>query len=325
MWREEGAHYYLQEHENILKKWLPVLSIKDSFTFIEDIEVEWVHDWPNAAYDNCDIIYFIRDPRDSFYSRYKRENPDLSFQSFVNFIDPQTLLNKIDNWAYFNRCWMAKHRVKPFRFEDYKADPYELLSQIIRYMGLSFNAQELADAIKVSTQEMAASAEAKYRHENPDDKEIINRGGIVNNWTKLSGNDRQVIDQIESRSVDVLQKLNYVSNAYICEPYYEPVPNARCLSFLGNLDIDCVFNSHEYVSELNRFHSDIMKLIDSTDLKNELDTLRNYEKKWLVDSLSEYVIKYYISDNNSSDTGHINRMIAGYSNMLRDHYNVQFD
>ena len=101
MWHVEGAKYFLIENENILKKWLPSLTRLEHFYFIEDIEVEWVHEWPTKRFDNCQIIFFFRDPRDALYSGYRRESPNMSYSEFLGFLNPVSLLDKVETFYFF--------------------------------------------------------------------------------------------------------------------------------------------------------------------------------------------------------------------------------
>jgi len=119
MWRNETGRWFLNSHEHVLRKWLPALVDHSSFQFRDDLEVQWMHEWFTDAYADNEILYFVRDPRDALFSRFKREAPQLSFREFAAFPDVYTLLDKVANWWLYNKTWLAHPRVTVFRFEDY--------------------------------------------------------------------------------------------------------------------------------------------------------------------------------------------------------------
>ena len=57
MWRQEGENYYLNEHEEVLKKWLPALNERDSFRFRADLAVRWTHEWPRVSNGGRQILF----------------------------------------------------------------------------------------------------------------------------------------------------------------------------------------------------------------------------------------------------------------------------
>lgn len=208
MWEVRAGKFFLRPGEEILKKWLPALSSHDSFEFKEGVEVEWVHDWPHAGLRGSRVIFFTRDPRDSIFSYYRRIKPQQSFEEFVDFLNPRTLLNRLEDWRLYHLCWYLRGGFRSFRFEDYKKNDKALLSEILVYAGLHFDPMKIAKAAEASTFEKAAAAETTYRSARSDDPQIINQEGAVGQWQgrpELSG----VIDEIAARTSSVMRLYGY--------------------------------------------------------------------------------------------------------------------
>lgn len=211
MWLPHGDRHALNSEEEILKKWLPALWDHQEFKFRDDIEVEWAHVWPGIEHDDYQVIYFARDPRDSLFSRYKREAPDQTFEEFLMFPDVNTLLDKAHNWRLFNLAWMRHPRQRVFLFEDYKQDAWQVLTEVLVYIGLTYSEADMQRALIASTFERAAQAEAKYRAMHPEDQETINRSGKAGEW-KQGGISPATVAYIENVCADAMRFQGYVCN-----------------------------------------------------------------------------------------------------------------
>jgi len=203
MWRREKGRWLLNPHELLLRKWLPALSDHESFDFRGDIEVQWMHEWRSDKYADSQIIYFVRDPRDAIYSRYKREGSQLTFAEFAAFPDVSTLLDKVVNWKLFNEGWLSHPRLTVVRFEDYKADAERTLRQVLHALGLEYGPSDIDRAVRNSTYDRAAAAERTYRAEHPDDIQIVNRSGRPMEW-QTGIIDHNVVALIESLCPELL-------------------------------------------------------------------------------------------------------------------------
>lgn len=211
MWFRRDDHHVLNGQEEILKKWLPALWDHQEFKFRDDIEVEWAHVWPTADHDDYQVIYFARDPRDSLFSRYKREAPDQTFEEFLMFPDANTLLDKAHNWNLFNLAWMQHPRQRVFLFEDYKQDAWQVLTEVLDYIGLTYSEADMQRALIASTFERAAQAEAKYRAKHPEDQETINRAGKAGEW-RQGGISPEIVSYIENVCADAMRFQGYDCN-----------------------------------------------------------------------------------------------------------------
>ncbi len=230
-----GGGYVLNPVENHLKKWLPILGRQEVFHFPRNIEVKWAHHWPQRQHAGHRIVYFVRDPRDALFSRYRRESPDLSFQEFLDFPDPQTLLDKASNWCLFNEIWLSQPDIRAFRFEDYKQDARRTLEAVLGFIGLHVDEPALLRALDASTFEKAADAEKKYRAENPDDLQLINRASQVGNWR--ASDDAASIAAIADRASALLARFGYDAGSG-GEGSYSCLPQAQVLRFFRQLTVD---------------------------------------------------------------------------------------
>lgn len=210
MWQYKDGGWTVTSHQQVLKKWLPVLSRKDSFAFRDDLEVRWTHEWPSDTTRQQEIVFFVRDPRDALYSRFRREETDLTFGEYLWFLDPWSLLDKIDNWILFFRSWAMCERVHVVRFEDYKADAIATLGKTLKALGIKVSDADIHRAVEESTFEKAAAAEAQYRQEHPEDEQVINRKGMPREWS-ATPDFKVEMEKVSRRCGYLLEELGYVS------------------------------------------------------------------------------------------------------------------
>lgn len=214
MWRCCGDAFVLHPDEAKLKKWLPALSRHSSFRFRDGIELEWAHAWAHSSFSGKKVIFFVRDPRDTLFSRYKRERANIEFGEWLSLPDSFTLLDKVRTWCIYNRLWLdlAESGTCPdfliFRFEDYKRDPLQSLSRLLAFIGVEFDIASMQAAIAESTSEKAMEAERSYLRANAgSDGLTINRGGMVGQWNSLY--DQAAAQTIASVCADIIWRLRY--------------------------------------------------------------------------------------------------------------------
>ena len=289
MWRNETGRWFLNSPEHILRKWLPALVDHSSFQFRDDLEVQWMHEWFTDAYADNDILYFVRDPRDALFSRFKREAPQLSFREFAAFPDVYTLLDKVANWWLYNKTWLAHPRVTVFRFEDYKSDADKTLASVLAALRLQYSDADISRATRCSTFERAAAAERAYRAEHSEDTQLINRSGRPMEW-EAGEIDGSVVVHIENTCADLLAHYGYASSA----------ADPGSLSLARHLPRLAFFSTLEGLQEaakLERIGSHyqdasagVMALVASLDPTLLRRTrLPEYELRQLQSSLREYL------------------------------------
>lgn len=168
MWvfESKSKQYTISEHEQHLKRWLPILSQQQYFNFLPDIKVIWSHEFSRSTPEFEKTIIFIRDPRDSLYSRFKREKPGVEYRQFLESPDENTLKSKIETWNLFYSEWLEVKNSTVIRFEDYKKNAQATLQGILNFMHLTFLQEEINLAISQSEFQLAKNAEKIYLKNN---------------------------------------------------------------------------------------------------------------------------------------------------------------
>lgn len=221
-WKKKGDQFYISEEDRILKKWLPILSEKESFNFIPLLQTCWTHSLPKADDFLNPAILFVRDPRDAFYSLFKRELPSVSYSEFVNQLDPDLLLDRVSYAELFFDSWTKHPNLKILRFEDYKRDPYSVLIDVLQFLGLTFSNDELKIAIEQSTSERAQNAERRF-----SSKSQVNQGGVVGRW-------RESLDETSFVSRLLSDKLNLPFDIFGYEGFYSGTKKSSYLPMVAN-------------------------------------------------------------------------------------------
>lgn len=289
MWEpSRQGGYTLNPVEEHLKKWLPILSSRETFHFREDIEVEWAHHWPTVRHQAHRIIYFVRDPRDALLSRYRRESPEMAFGEFLDFPDPYTLRNKIDTWCLFNEVWLQQPNLKFFRFEDYKRNASQTLENILRYVGVRAEGHEFLSALENSAFEKAAIAEKKYRGQHPEDNELINRASQVGAWQSL--NETANVTRITEDVRGLLACFGYEQEIKSTRKSY--LPHASVLDFYKRLPVNANFwhieNDARDISANKAQIEQFVLSLDEDKLKKSGITA--YETFALLEGLEEFTL-----------------------------------
>lgn len=209
----DGSHS-LHPAEMQLKAHFPALSENEKFFFDDDILVEWTHDFPSERKEMPGKIFiFVRDPRDSLYSYYKRRNALVDFETFLEGIDYKNGLNQIDSYAHFTRSWLAVPDIRIFRFEDFKLRPVEALQEFLSWLGASEKSEaELRKGIQSSSIESAKTSERNFSSPEFHSWGQLNRAGIPNEW-KQNSVARNAYLKIEQRIGELMMQLGYSSDS----------------------------------------------------------------------------------------------------------------
>jgi hypothetical protein len=208
MWLVSRDRLVLNPKVEVLKKWLPILSRREEFSFRDDLEVEYVQDFPAARMHGQECLFFVRDPRDAVHSQYRRARSELEFDAYARFLHPETLLDQASHWALFARSWVEFAAGRVYRFEDYKRDARALLRQIVEALGLEVAAASLDRAVEESSFEKSREAELRFKAEHPNDTEVANRAGKAGEW-QSRGDIGATTAFIEARTADMLARLDY--------------------------------------------------------------------------------------------------------------------
>lgn len=317
--RPSADHIWVRKHDDlfelnrkaaVLTKFLPILARQTSFRFRGDVAVEYVQDFPPRSLAADHLVLMIRDPRDSIYSLFRRIAPRFSFEEFLRFPNPQTLLDRPAHWALFVASWLARPDVHIVRFEDYKRDAGTTLRSAIEALDLHFDQDSIAQALHRSSFESAREAERIFRERFPGDVQIANRAGQVGEGRGRS-EVRPLIEEIERATATVLAALEYQAKV---EPSSDPFAparlSARFLSFfetvalpaeIAAVPVDLTAAENMLFKLLAFAHRLDADLVDRAAMSPD-------EARKLHDSLAEFIRKYC-----EWSAGRIESMRADYS------------
>lgn len=210
-WALKPAGYWLQAH-------LPIFARKKEFSFIPGITAQWDHVYPKDRDQYDKVILFVRDPRDSLYSIYRRGSyQDWSYTEFCEMAQPidchgrsYNYLPRLDDWVLFHLIWLERKDIHITRFEDYKKDAVTTLQAALDYLGLHFSDMQIKLAVERSSHEKAREAEDRYYADNPGIpfNHRVNRASKINDY--LSHADAAAMaDRIYTASAGLLNRMGY--------------------------------------------------------------------------------------------------------------------
>jgi hypothetical protein len=291
MWRQApDGRWRLQPRAEALKKWLPILTVHETLSFIDDVEALYVQDLPTSAFQGQHTALFVRDPRDAIYSSYRRIQPEMTLDEFVRFPHPETLLDVVGHWQLFVESWLARDGVHVYRFEDYKAEAEGLLTRVVRDLHLQASPEDIARAAAASTFEKARAAEAHYRARHPGDSEIAIRAGQVGEW-RTSQELRDLSREVERRVGSLLKRLGYELHANAGNtPVTHGLSQLRFLSIFDRIGLPEHLRGREADPTTCSALADILKFASTVDADRiRRVRLHAREARLLFDSLEEYV------------------------------------
>ena len=290
MWVFSDGKYSLNPVDDLQKKWAPILTKKEKYEFRNDIQIQFDHIWPTGWQRNQKIIFCIRNPYDSLYSRFKRESRKISFREFLKLPDATTLLDKASTWNLFCEAWLSQRdcaNLHIVKFEEYKNNANEVLRSVIAFLEINVSDEQIAFALSQSEFEMATCAEKFYKPTSPPWLKIcddvffayehrkINRSSLLGDSLIIGDDERKYIGLKTSAVCHDLGYETVVGD----QATLDYLPQKATLSFFTHLDMpkewfsDCVdFNEEKYFSkfdELFLYIRDIealLQLIEQTGL-----------------------------------------------------------
>jgi hypothetical protein len=227
-WEDAEGKFRLRPGREILQRWLPALSDDMRlFDFRSDFEITWSHNWISSENLDHKTVFFTREPKTALFSGYKRLGPtSLSFYDYLNEIDPQFLLNRMQIWNLFHGLWSSHPKVKFFLFEDYKKDAIKTLKSVIEFLKVDgIKQKELVRAVEASSFKKAKRSEEKYLSQIQKKQTLMVREGSINLEEEIS----------EKRAYDLID--------LHCLFLFESIKSGESLGdFLRNSEL----NSHVY-------------------------------------------------------------------------------
>jgi len=294
VWHEIGENSYrLNSDFDYLKKWIPILNLKLDFDFDPIIEFEWTHSWPTIQDSNFETILFIRDPRSSLYSRYKREFPEIDYDAFLNSLEPNSLLAKHQYLNLFYNSWLLHRNIYIEKFENYKTNDVLTLSKILDKLSIKTSEEGIPRACANSTFEMASKFEKIYLSNSPlVDMPQMNRAGSVNEWKSESlDKSNQMITYFCSSS---MSNLGYLSISPNGNDEYLKIPKKFLLGKAINMNEITITNHPKFQYDLYSFRKIFKEIyIDKFHNQRESVILLSNLSKNLPRSMSRIFIKIF--------------------------------
>jgi hypothetical protein len=253
VWHQVDKNTYsLSAEFDYLKKWIPILNLKLDFDFDPIIEFEWTHSWPTVQDSNFEAILFVRDPRSSLYSRYKREFPEVDYDSFLNSLEPNSLLGKHQYLNLFYNSWLLHRNLYIEKFENYKTDDVFTLSKILDKIAIKTTNEGILRACADSTFEMAAKFEKIYlSNSSIVNTPKMNRAGSANEWRSESLDKSN--HMIAYFCTNSMLKLGYHSIAENGKDEYLQIPKKFLLGKVVNMNEVTMTNHPKFEYDLYGF------------------------------------------------------------------------
>lgn len=217
-WHERGRQSRIDDQALAHLKWhLPVLHQRVDFSFREAIDIVWEHRLDFACHAPCPTILFVRDPRDSIYSIYRRQyeahygfleylaRPDIWPDHFPGLFG----LPPFETYAYYVSFWLAMEACTPLlvvRFEDAKADPVGTAERVLGFLGVTRTRNEIDLAIESSSFNSARKAMIAMSRETGRDF-LTARKGQAGEWRQVY--DPASLARVAGPVEEAMQRLGY--------------------------------------------------------------------------------------------------------------------
>lgn len=202
--------YSLNPDYLYLVKYLPSLNSKKYFTFNEQVMFTWSHKWIFEKFEEGEFLVFIRDPRDSMFSSYRREQCTKQYMKFIDALTGPYLLRRLNNWTLFYSLWLTRDHVNLVKFEDCKQNPLDVVHKLLKTIAVTKSEKEILAAVEASSFNNAKDVENEYAKNSNSklERTVINKG-IANEWKTSSHRARENLF-IEVQCQKVMMHVGYL-------------------------------------------------------------------------------------------------------------------
>lgn len=207
-----NSHTLAENHKSLLA-YLPALHTRKEFEFNSNLVFSWSHDWPYqySEFNFEKVFLFVRDPRDSLYSHYRRINVSVSFEKYLSdSIEYPLYLDSVETWNWFHRIWLTYPQIKVIKYEDCKISGVSVVSSLLQSLDINLQKAEIQNAIESSSFKNAFKAQEKYKEMDVAGKSPFNliNSGVANEWSQ-DANRENMSEMITLRTYVELLKLGY--------------------------------------------------------------------------------------------------------------------
>lgn len=192
------------------ERWLPNLRNKDSRAFKKNIAFSWGHEWPFEHNLNEKVIIFVRNPKSSILSNFRRQNlRHIDYNQYVKLINPYSLISIPEHLNLFYESWFEHGKKIIVKFEDAKLNPYRTLKEILEFIGIEVDSNSIERSVAASTSQKAQESEIEYLKRNKYPlSHRVSRLGSTNEWQ--NPNILMANEYIDERTYSMQRKLNYI-------------------------------------------------------------------------------------------------------------------
>jgi hypothetical protein len=165
------------------ERWLPNLVDKNPRKFRGGYNFSWSHDW-NTELENSPTILFVRNPKSSILSQYKRLNlKHMTYNDYLSMVDPLTLISIAETNNLFYCSWLQNKNIHVIKFEDAKTAPAKTLIETLKFLNIEADNKSIMNAVQNSTSEIAQKTETEYLlRNNMSLKNRVSRKGSLSEW-----------------------------------------------------------------------------------------------------------------------------------------------
>ncbi len=190
------------------ERWLPNLVNKNPRKFNSSYNFSWSHDW-NSELDDSPTILFVRDPKSSILSQYKRFNlKNITYKEYLGMVDPTTLISIAETNNLFYCSWLQNKKIHIIKFEDAKNSPEKTLIDTLQFLNIEVDNLSIINAVQNSTSEIAQKTEKEYLlRNNMSLKNRISRKGSLSEWANDIYKDENIL--IDRSTARMQKLLNY--------------------------------------------------------------------------------------------------------------------
>lgn len=187
---------------------LPSLVNRNKFNFRNDLAVFFTHNTDFFSEDSKTFI-LVRDPRDTLLSQFKM-NHDKDPKLFLEFCQ-----NNINAWIDFYNNALSHKNFYIIKFEDLKLNSFLTLRNLMLFLNLSYEEQELCSAISNSTFEKTKEIEDKMIKEHPEiakdcfPNRITKSGKCYQYKLKENSSLTESFSFVEDKASDLISRLGY--------------------------------------------------------------------------------------------------------------------
>ncbi len=160
------------------------------FRFMSGVRPRFTHNFPWQLVPTSRTVWMVRDPRDALYSEWRRHQHNEGLDSAVDF--PKFLQHSFGGgpvcigdmlWLHLH-AWQAVAQACPeqvflLRFEDWKKQPVQSLTAVLRWIGCEAHTEDIQRACAASDVSHLQAIELTLTLDDLQARQFNRRGSIL--------------------------------------------------------------------------------------------------------------------------------------------------